>query len=91
MYIWRADAWRLTEIENILKIFGLFPPLPLSVLRTVGRLKAPLFLLQTAAFMVLRYAALFIHTATPCVYLTCVKFFQKNLKTVKQNPESAPI
>jgi len=39
------------------------------VLRTVGRLKAPLLYYKQRHLFVLRYATLYIYTATPCVYL----------------------
>jgi len=52
--------------ELLVHILSLFV---LVRVRTVGHLKVTLHLLKATALLVLRYAALIIYTASPCVFL----------------------
>jgi len=56
-----------TTTKYVLKVRGVR-------VRTVGHLKVTLHLLKATALLVLRYAALIIYTASPCVYLARGKF-----------------
>jgi hypothetical protein len=62
------------------------PISPLCVLRTVGRLKAPLPLLLTVAFICATLCGIIhLHSLTLCVYLACVRFFSKSVAILQQN------